>query len=151
MADSWGGIVGGALAGGAVSLFVAVAHDRARRWAVFLDAELARLDDLTDMAMGLAKVMSAGQTISAADVQAITERRVRLGRNLKRLLGQKDSYSTVSGALALFARHLAALEPNRADPVLPDLDAIDRDGQGLRSAIRSVARSDLYWRYFNNS
>ncbi|WP_309091737.1 hypothetical protein [Phenylobacterium sp.] len=109
------------------------------------------MDDLTDMAMGLAKVMASGQAISAADVQAITERRVRLGRNLKRLMGHKDGYSNVSGALALFARHLAALEPKRTDATLPDLDAIDRDGQALRAAIRNVARSDFYWRHFNMS
>lgn len=150
MADGLTGALTGALSGGTVSLLIGIGHAHARRFMVAADAELVRLDDLIDAAVGLAKVRAGGMDAGASDTAAIFERRHRLGRNLNRLMGTWPGFDGVSAALALFSRHLAKLDPSEIYPSLPDPADIETDGQALRRAIRTVARRDWYWRRFRS-
>jgi hypothetical protein len=127
-----------------------IGHAYARRFMVAVDAELGRLDDLIDSAVGLAKVRGGGLEAGSTDTASLFERRYRLGRNLKRLMGTRPGYANVATCLALFSRHLAKFDPCEGDASLASPDEIEADGQALRRAVCAVAGKNWYWRYFRS-
>jgi len=123
--------------------------ERHRRRAFTIDAELARLDDLIDAASERAMMLQRGSACSPELMASFAGKRQRLGQNLKRLFGTTKSYPALATKLALFANHLARLDPPEGEgpPAQLPEDICDR-GEELSKAIKVCAAEDPIWKMF---
>lgn len=125
--------------------------ERYRRFNTTVDLELARLDDLVDIASQRAELVERGVPCGPDILADLGSRRQRLGQNLRRLFAAAPTYPDIADRLGLLAATLSGLDPGPSGPNLTLADDIQAKAENLRRAIHKVAAKRFLWRFMRAS